>query len=271
MQKMSEVQNIYFSLERLRAFYKQYLAFNRCKSKVESLVVGSSHGHYGFFPQKDEFNLCQTSQDLYYSYSLYHKWQDLPNLKMIFVFYSIFSPGHIVKKTIDKEYALFYKYFYKLPFKCRHNHYFAEARTLIMRALASFNEQVSDEYRGNASYAKYFCKNADAKERTSGHLKNSMRKDSQTVYVHKIAEIARQHGHKLYVIVPPARQDYMQFMPSFEQGFAELRALVARDNYIKLLNFFNDEDFKYSDFGDMDHLSLLGAFKLTTKIRDRIQ
>lgn len=73
--------------------------------RLRTLVVGSSHGDFGFDPAyvPEAFNLCSASQDLLHSTLLVEKMSRLnPTIANIVVFYSTFSPGHVLEKTSDK-------------------------------------------------------------------------------------------------------------------------------------------------------------------------
>ena len=65
------------------------------KDNIEFLFLGSSNGELGvntnMFEDNKAFNLCISSQDLYYSCELYKKYvKELKNLKNIFVTFSVF-------------------------------------------------------------------------------------------------------------------------------------------------------------------------------------
>ncbi len=261
-----------FSPARLKVFNHQYLAFRRSmREGLTTLILGSSHGHYGFLPGKGEFNLAHTSQDLYYSCQLYSKFQDLANLRTIYLFFSVFSAGYVLERSSDREYALFYKYFYGIPFRCHIGHGYPLARKNIADALPGCDSRILKTYRGAASHLKFYCAHMDAKRRAEEHWRLGQRKYSLLNYVRKMTEIATRRGHWLYVVVPPARHDYVMHLPSSERILQPLSELAAGNPVARLLNFLNDSDFIDSDFGDMDHLNLQGARRLTEKIRAAVK
>ena len=85
---------------------EKFFQWQKNKNKTTTLIVGSSHGLYGYRAEGPEFNLCDVSQDLYYSYRLYALSCDFPQLKTVVLFYSVFSPGHVLEKNGRK---------YKMP------------------------------------------------------------------------------------------------------------------------------------------------------------
>lgn len=116
---------------------------------------------------------------------------------------------------------------------------------------------------GNFDHCSFFGKSVGAKERADGHKKNAVRENGQTKYVAEMQKLAEEHGHSFVVVIPPARADYMQYMPPCETVFKDLFSLKN----VRILNYFGSPDFSDEDFGDMDHLNLQGALKLTGFIR----
>jgi len=89
---------------------KNFHSVAQCQTKnaawnagsLKTIVMGSSHGDYGFNPHYCElsFNLCCRSQDLKHSFHLYkHVNAIAPNLKNLVLFYSIFSPGNRMENS----------------------------------------------------------------------------------------------------------------------------------------------------------------------------
>ncbi len=58
----------------------------------------------------------------------------------------------------------------------------------------------------------------------------------------------------------------MRRMPPCETVFKDLFALQN----VRVLNYFGSPDFSDDDFGDMDHLNLQGALKLSGFVRDAL-
>ena len=97
--------------------YIKYISFTHHALNIKNLCLGSSHGSYGFAPwDSNTFNLSGTSQDLYITYSLYCYCANLPLLKNIFVFYSIFSQGFDMIKGNSAHFVPLYKILYNIPY-----------------------------------------------------------------------------------------------------------------------------------------------------------
>jgi hypothetical protein len=79
----------------------------RDKGYWETIVLGSSHGDFGFNPLffPHSFNLCSRSQDLKHSFLLYkHITNNYPKIKNLVLYYSIFSPGSTIENSPTEKF-----------------------------------------------------------------------------------------------------------------------------------------------------------------------
>ena len=244
--------------------------FYRLKNMTETLVLGSSYAFYGYRAQKGEFNFGEPSQDLYYSFEIYKKFSDMPNLKNVVLFYGVFSPGHILEKTKLNTSCEFYKKFLSIPY--RYNKYDSGiTEKFLICDHFLFHKKFHKNMYGNAvEYLNANIKGEEVKERVAGHLKNNRRQNNQTAFVEKCASLARQKNHAFYIVLPPFRSDYTRLLPPFDEVFAPLISLLKTDKSVHFLNYLGDADFCDEDFFDPDHLNLNGARKLTPKIRSKL-
>jgi len=248
-------------------FRKKHDALEQKRDSIETLALGSSHGYHGFLPDENSFNLCGTSQDLYLSYELYRRFADLPKLNTVVLFYSIFSPGFETERTSEKDYCLYYRYFWGIPLRYLPDRYFACKTKLLEKYLRKHPATAIGDYRGENSYRWFVHSSVSLDSRVESHLKNNNRHNGQTGYVRKMAELAQAKGHRLVVVVPPFRRDFTSRLPPFRQLFAELLELSVDHPEMQIMSFVGDGAFVDSDFGDMDHLNRQGAEKLTIKIK----
>ena len=65
----------------LKPMVNKYEMMNFVKSYT-TIALGSSHMQYGFIPDENEINLGSPSQDLYYIYNLYQKF-NTPEVKKV--------------------------------------------------------------------------------------------------------------------------------------------------------------------------------------------
>lgn len=238
-------------------------SFRTVRNSVQTLVLGSSHGFCGYQARQGEFNWCMDSQDLYYSRSIYKKYADLPSLKRVIAFYSVFSAGHILELTKEKDMCAVYKVVLDIPYRFERDEKLIESESIVKEFDELFPFIRKDKCGNNIKYNVF---PVPVEERAAKHLKNNRRGNNQTAYVAEMAALAKAKGHEFYVVVPPFRSDYMALMPPFEETFKELLALDG----VKIFNFFGNENFSGGDFGDTDHLNKSGAMKLTRLIRDKI-
>lgn len=100
------------------SIFSKKRALSRMKDSVETLVVGSSHGNYGFHATGNEFNFCVDSQDLYIGYEICKKYADLKNLKTVILFYSVFSRGYDLEMTdVNNWQAVAYQILLGIPYR----------------------------------------------------------------------------------------------------------------------------------------------------------
>ena len=123
----------------------------------------------------------------------------------------------------------------------------------------------NSDYRGNeVSYITCF-KPPIAADRAKPHFKNNQRHNNQTKYIEYLQSETAKNNQNLYIVIPPATEDYKKALPQSKELYKELFN-------VKGLNIFNyyDEHFANEEFEDWDHLNLKGAVRLTKMIRDNI-
>lgn len=243
--------------------HRKYLGYHTNKDNISTLVFGSSHGQYDFFPIKGEYNLCSSSQDLYYSYQIYRKTANTLHLKNVLLFYSVFSPGFDLEKSSEKLRCVLFNSFWKIPYLHGSCFDFFKAKLYLM-----FNKSkkitLPPEYKGECFYEWFFPASNDLRHRCAKHLKHNQ-SNAQHFFLEQMISTAIRQKHRLYVIITPCRSDYKSILPSSQQLFSSLYKI----EHCKVLNYF-DDDFNDNDFGDTDHLNYQGAIKLSDKIRNEV-
>lgn len=158
-----------------------------------------------------------------------------------------------------------YEFLYGIPYRFTNEYKNEKIKEAYSVFIAKIKNYPDFHYIGNVSDP--FFVPIDAEKRAKDHLKINIRNENQTFYVEKAAKLAREKGHNLYVVIPPAHSDYIKNLPPFEELFSELLNLK---NDIKILSFFGDDRFTDADMGDTDHLNEQGAKKLATFVREII-
>lgn len=247
-------------------------SLQRHAKTIETLVLGSSHGEFGFTPNPTSFNLCLSSQDLYYSYQLYQKYAShLPKLHNVVLFYSVFSPGFDVGKTSESERCSHYKVLFGIPYRNRPQQF--QLRQLCMqrnaaRFLKRNHPPLLPDYRGEGVLDMAPPTSTELEKRIAAHFKHNQRNNQLTDYVSRLHKLTQSHGHTLTVVIAPCQPNYTQKLPPADVLFADL--ISRSDAGFQLLNFFTDTHFTPADFVDSDHLNSTGSAKLTAKILPHI-
>ncbi len=245
----------------------------RQSASIETLILGSSHGFDGYMAQAGEFNLAETSFDLYASYHLYDAALkcNLTNLKRVVLFYDVFSNGSVTERTREAFRLLPYRAVFNLPASTQMTweecFITSRLKRLVERdVIRDLTNEYSDAY-GNSTHTHYFAEGMTGKMRAKAHLKAYLRDGHEAQYVAKIAELAKINKHQCYVVLPPLQADYRFYLPSKAALYEELFEILKVYPSVKLLDFQDDVDFLPADFGDVDHLNETGARKLAAKVR----
>lgn len=269
--KIKKIQEKYFLNKDILTHYliKRDGLLKQVKN-IEYLFLGSSHCELAVntncFENNKAYNLGLGSQDLYYSFELYKKFAPiLKNLKKIFVFYSVFSSGYELEKSMNKHLVYFYDYVFNI-------------KPYSSYPYGDLSKELKflDKIKGQIYIPKGF---AGYKESTSpfdegialrdikGHLKNAFRGNNQQKYINEIENIAKLYGHCLCIIIPPHAPTYRAKAKEFCIGddynkiFFPLYALKNKC----ILNYFDNKNFSDEDFMDWEHLLPQGAIKFTNK------
>lgn len=259
------------------SFYKTcYIKKMALRKNVKTLILGSSHGDYAWIPDKDEFNFCLASQDLYYSYQLYHKYvKFLPNLKKIILFFSVFSPGFELDKCPEKERCMVYDALFNIPPKtCFYetNPY----KNILLRVFTWFKFQkiilFFRNYRGKCldleGKAVLRQDTANLEDRVQNALKHNKRNQTGFDYIKKLIAETNEYKQELIIILSPVHSKYKEIVDkaihfNCESPLLESAKFKVIDGY--RLGCLSDDC-----FWDFDHLRPEGAKQFTAAVRKEI-
>ncbi len=246
--------------------YKKFREFEDIKNKIETLILGSSHGYCGYVANENEYNLCLSSQDLYYSFKLYEKYQKLPKLKNIVIFYSVFSRGFELDKTNEKQRTLSYKHFFNIPIL--NNNFYLNLKEISFehyyKKIKSFPINKNNGNQENYNFPPCFI---PVETRVKQHYKNFQRNNYQIKWLKQLVHCAKNNFHKVYIVIPPVTNEYkinMQKISLNKNLFDDLNDLEN----VNIINLYDLNIFKNEDFIDWDHLNFEGAKKCTKYIRN---
>lgn len=257
--------------------------FIRDMNTLSTVVVGSSHGEFGFNPKfcSESFNLCSRSQDFKYSFSLYkHAIINSPNLKNIVVFYSLFSSGNILENSPGEKFLA--------PLL---NEIFGLSLTYSDPDLVTLSKDLhgklgnlTSDLDGLSGFMPKHQKDfmpADygVERRVREHMALNAKEEGNE-YLARILLLAAERGHNVVLVIPPVHQQYKAeaggdtlylFRSLFE--LIELMKTLCPTANIQVVNGYDDYDFMPHHFGDFDHLIPEGdgAMILSTKISNAVQ
>lgn len=252
------------------------------REQLTTLVVGSSHGDYGFDPQysRGSFNLCCRSQDLKHTLHLYqHVTQVAPNLQTLVLFYSVFSPGNFMEKSPgEKEICPAINELFHLGLDYE-DPQLRELSENIKGRLDDFTVDID----GRAGFFPvigkgFFPQSYGVTQRADDHLKLNRKEDANVFLLNTLLH-AKASNHNVVIVIPPVRQDYkLACGGDFEILFKDLLLILemmktlSPDLAINLINAFDDDEFKDEFFGDFDHLlpEGEGTKRLSMKIDSHI-
>ncbi|MDE1995698.1 MAG: hypothetical protein KGI75_24575 [Rhizobiaceae bacterium] len=243
----------------------------RDNPNITTLVVGSSHGDYGFDPSEVEgsFNLCFRSQDLKHSYNLYRKIsEECPSITTLVLFYSIFSPGSMIEKSpSSKEVSVVANEIFDLNLS-----YEDPSLAALYTAVRGKFDEIKISLEGHAGFmprvGKPFIGSNDVEKRVADHMKLNGRKEALP-YLGMILDLAHALGHRMIIVLSPARSDYRQHAGAGSDLFSDIGPIVRaqKGREVRIVDLYSFEGFDDRDFGDFDHLHPLG---LGPKIMSRI-
>ena len=242
------------------------------KDSIDTVVLGSSHAHYGFHAEESIFNLGGTSCDLYHSYELY-RWLDnsgFEKVKTMILFYDVFSPGFVLEKTSDALLHIPCEICFGIPARDELRGVSAKTKYLMEeRTKYHYKNQIPDmTWRGNGDHHVDMSW-IDLDTRIAGHLKHCWRNNHQTEYVRKMLDLAKVRSDRFIVVLPPLRADYREKLKESPRAlFPELFRLASEEPMLELLDYHDCLEFSDEDFIDYDHLNARGAKKLAQMINN---
>ena len=245
----------------------------QARDTLETIVLGSSHGDYGFDPAHlpNSFNLCFRSLDLKHCYSLYQRTLLLcPNLKNLVLFYSVSSPGGVLERIPEESgIGALTSALFDLEVE-----YQSEPLTQLAEALA---RQIQDgmaaaliEEAAKLDGHDGFLPNdkpAAVAEASAfqAHLLSHIKQNYEAgadYYLLKILALANRLGHDVTIVIPPVTSLYRDTLNTRSSVlFRELIEVVDLFPWtkpVKVLNAYDDEAYVDAFFVDSDHLDARG-------------
>lgn len=262
------------------AYKREYLERNA--GKIETLVLGSSHGVFNINPEQipgHAFNAAHLSQSLKYDYFIFEEFKaEFTELKSIWIpihYRSLFyALEHDPEFWRENYYSIYYDCdYHSSPF--RHFELFtSHPIILIRRALAHIVSRGKTTHR-NANDLGF-----GQQEQSVGHdpleesglwtverhtIADRDHLEENCGFLEKLITESKQMGVEVVLFTPPVYPSYAKNMNQAQYQIMQerIRGLCAAHVNAKYYNFLTDEHFVAADFYDSDHLNAEGADKLT--------
>lgn len=272
-------------------FKKQYLDIN--SSEIETLILGSSHSFYGFNPEyfnSNTFNAGHISQSLNYDYEILKKYQDqFKNLKTIVLPISYFTLFGKLEADSEswrvKNYIIYYGLNSSKSLEDYSEVLSNPINVNIKRIKAYYllgNSTISCTDLGwGMSYNSKDARDLAETGKTAAkrHTRDDINSDKyQEIFndniliLKSIIQWSKANDVKVLLLTLPAFETYRKNL-NIEQLNTTIKTAgeicLKYDNCI-YENLLCDTNFVSVDFYDADHLSEIGAKKLSELINEKI-
>lgn len=271
-------------------FKRKYLDTH--SGEIETLFLGSSHSFYGIDPvyfHKNTFNASYNSQSLNYDFEILKKYENrFENLKTIVIPVSYFTLfGRLEDgpdKWLIKNYILYFKINTSKKF-CDHteilsNKFKVNLRRLVSYYIKGIQNSISSDLGWGTTY-----KSENALDLTETGKESALRHTRNDIESAKYTEIFNKNVLELNNIIKWCNNRHVNVILFTPPAYITYRMLLNEGQLNTTLNIVNELDKKYDnciyvnllsdpafisrDFYDSDHLSEIGARKLS-KIFDDI-
>jgi hypothetical protein len=243
----------------------------QARDTLETIALGSSHGDDAFDPAHvpNAFNLCYRSLDLKHSYYLYQRAIEMcPNLKNIVLFYSVFSPGHVLENSPGEgDIGAVFSALFDLGVEYQSDHLTQLTQALTTRLQEGMAATLIEETAKLDGYAGFLPADkgvADAsgfRARMLSHIKLNY-EGGADYYLLKILALANRLGHGVTIVIPPVTSAYRNTLNTRSSVlFRELIEVVGLFPWtvpVQMIDAYDDEAYEDSFFVDSDHLDARG-------------
>lgn len=258
-------------------------------SKIETLILGSSHSYYGLNPlyfSKNTFNASHISQTLDYDYELLMKYKDhFKTLKRIYIPMSYFSLWERLKAEGGswrcKNYAMYYNIDTSGKLKHRSEVLslpFHKNITRVVSSLFSENGEISCTELGwglgydSEKQRDLVLTGKLAVDGNTFEIENPkyQRTLNESIFLlNEMINWSKENKIKVVLFTPPAYKTYRQNSDKKQMDATiNISTEIAKNHTnCRYYNFIDDASFVSQDFFDADHLSELGAEKLSKKLK----
>lgn len=271
-------------------FKKQYL--DKHSSEIETLILGSSHSFYGINPEyfsSNTFNASHISQSLNYDFEILKKYQEqFKNLKTIILPISYFTLFGKLEAGSESWRVKNYIIYYDLNSSkslIDYSEVLSNRINVNVKRIASYyvlgNSTISCTDLGWGT--SYNSKNArdlaeTGKTAAMRHTREINSDKYQQIFqenifnLESIIQWSNKNNVKILLLTPPAFKTYRQNLNQEQLKITINTTSDICSKYDNCIydNLLSDTNFVATDFYDADHLSEIGAKKLSVLQNERI-
>jgi hypothetical protein len=269
---------------------KEYLDSN--SNEIETLILGSSHSFYGLNPQyflDRTFNASYISQTLKYDLEILKKYEnDFRRLKTIVLPISYFSLYSSLEDEAEswriKDYTIYhgiksskslsahselFSHQFNINIKRIISHYLFDSSFIASSNLGwginYSSGSATDLFESGNNAAKRHTKNIDSEKYKEIFYDNSS-------IFEAIIQWCKVNDVRIIIVIPPTFETYRNNLnpDQFEKSISITHDICLNYANCKFFNLHSDLNFNAKDYYDADHLSEIGAEKLSIFINNSI-
>jgi hypothetical protein len=273
-------------------YKKEYLDAHA--GEINTLILGASHALYGIDPvyfSSNTFNVSNVSQTLNYDYEILKKYDEkLVRLKTVVIpvsyptLWSKLESGDESWRT--KNYSIYYEIKNKkIPLRYHFEVSGFDLKTNIKRVISylkegeklfsskygwgtDFHSEKAQDLQETAQSAvlRHTAKNLHSRE-SEENLKDNKR------IIESIIQICNKHNADILFLTPPVYETYRQLLnkEQLDTTIKTIDEITKECSHCTYINLISDSSFTAADFYDADHLSEIGAKKLSLFIDSLIE
>lgn len=255
-------------------------------SRVETLILGTSHAFYGINPSylgPNAFSLAASAQSLQYDDFLFFKYAPkCKNLKTVILPISYFT---LFSGDMEDGSEWWRAINYKIYMDCPYHSSFSKYNFFISNS-EPFRAKLTKIIKGNTiiecdslgfGYPIYreitpTLDDASVARWVNRHTAKDfscVQKNKQHIF--KIADYCQTNHIRLVIVTTPTWKTYYERLSSSQLAVMNefIGQLISKDN-VTYFNYMQDDRFVESDFTDCNHMSCDGAIKLSVLIDEKL-
>ncbi|MEG3047516.1 MAG: hypothetical protein RR872_02665 [Mucinivorans sp.] len=252
---------------------------------LEVLILGSSHAYMGLNPEcfsLRAFNAGNVSQTLCYDDYIVQKFiPKMPKLKYVILpisYFTFFSTLQNSDEWYREIYYTLYMDFSKYGLFTKQHYEIANWSVAIVKLRAYYiNGEDLEQVSATGMSKMYYLKNKAVKgwdngvSRAKAHLSEDLNDEimvENIAFLDNIASLTDNMGAQLILVTTPVRKSYSHHINvgQLSQMHNNIERVLKEHKSVSYLDFLTDSSYTDDDFFDADHLTELGANKLSRKI-----